>query len=426
MPKVLYDISVLGAGYTDPRARTGVFRVVENIANGLLLSEEVNLTFCATNSLKMASQARNYLAASDRFSEIAFDAPSWQQDLSIKLTDSVERLSQQERVSVPQKIMRRSLLAAINMLERNTKLISHSGFDNSELFHSPFYPIPNYIQSNQKLKKIITVYDLIPILYPEFFKFDRDHTVKKALENLNSDNWITCISHATKNDLCNYLNKQIDPDRVVVTYLAASDLFYPCTDRAELASVREKYHIPNTPYILSLSTLEPRKNIEHTIRCFAKLVEQENIQDLHFVLVGTKGWDFDKIFHELSNNAIKNRITITGYVADEDLAALYSGALAFIYPSFYEGFGLPPLEAMQCGIPVITANTSSLPEVVGDAGITISPTDGDALCQSILDLYGGAELRSQLSSKSIEQAKKFSWQKCTEQTIDTYRLALNS
>jgi glycosyltransferase involved in cell wall biosynthesis len=143
--------------------------------------------------------------------------------------------------------------------------------------------------------------------------------------------------------------------------------------------------------------------------------------------VGTKGWDFDKIFQELSNlPTLKERVIITGYVADEDLAALYSGAMAFVYPSFYEGFGLPPLEAMQCGVPVITSNTSSLPEVVGDAGIMVAPTDADALCQSMLNLYASSDLRSKMSFKSIEQAKKFSWQNCTEQTIGAYQLALNS
>ena len=219
----------------------------------------------------------------------------------------------------------------------------------------------------------------------------------------------------------------INPDRVVVTHWAASELFYLCDNDSEIESVKKKYQIPDAPYVLSLSTLEPRKNIDHTIRCFARLVEQENIHDLYLVLVGTKGWDFEKIFEELANSPkLKDRIIITGYVDDEDLAPLYSGAMAFVYPSFYEGFGLPPLEAMQCGVPVITSNTSSLPEVVGGAGIMVAPTDADALAQSMLDLYNNSDLREQMSFNSIEQAKKFSWQKCTQQTIDAYKAALNS
>ena len=105
---------------------------------------------------------------------------------------------------------------------------------------------------------------------------------------------------------------------------------------------------------------------------------------------------------------------------------MYSGATTFVYPSFYEGFGLPPLEAMQCGVPVITSNTSSLPEVVGGAGIMIYPTDSDALCQGMYKLYTQSSLRESMTLRSIEQAKKFSWQKCTQQTIDVYKLALDN
>jgi glycosyltransferase involved in cell wall biosynthesis len=165
----------------------------------------------------------------------------------------------------------------------------------------------------------------------------------------------------------------------------------------------------------------------HTIRTFARMVDQQNIKDLSLVLVGTKGWLYDEIFEELSRNAaLKDRIIVTGFAANEDLAALYSGAVAFVYPSLYEGFGLPPLEAMQCGVPVITSNTSSLPEVVGEAGIMVSPTDEDALCQSMLDIYNSDSLQQTMSLKSIEQAKKFSWEKCMRETIDAYKTALKS
>jgi glycosyltransferase involved in cell wall biosynthesis len=263
-------------------------------------------------------------------------------------------------------------------------------------------------------------------MFPQFFEFKEDHLLNKILDSLAPDNWAICISDSTKNDLCNKFPK-IDPSRVFVTPLAASELFYPCNDFEQISLIRKKYNIPDAPYILSLSTLEPRKNIDHTIRCFAHLSQQEHIKDLSLVLVGTKGWDYNKIFEEISNNnSLQDRIIVTGYVADEDLAALYSGAMAFVYPSFYEGFGLPPLEAMQCGIPVITSNTSSLPEVVGDAGIMVSPTDTDALCQSMLEIYNNPSLRKTMSLRSIERSKQFSWEKCTQETINAYKTALSS
>jgi glycosyltransferase involved in cell wall biosynthesis len=425
--KILYDISVLGMGHYHPRARTGIFRVVENLANGLVDSPEIDLNFCSSLSLKSVNESRDYLLANSKFSNMSFIAPSWQNDIYIEISKLISNIGQQKKIGIASKVKRRLLYSIMNTIEQNTKTINNKQIPEIELFHSPFYPIPEYLQSHKRIKKILTIYDLIPILYPQFFEFQEDHLIKKALHGLKPDNWVTCISHATKNDLCNYL-PTIDPDQVIVTPLAASELFYPCHNHQEIESIKKKYQIPNgVNYILSLSTLEPRKNIDHTIRCFAKLVEQENIKDLYLVLVGTKGWDYEKIFNELSNlSTLKARVIVTGYVADEDLAALYSGAMAFVYPSFYEGFGLPPLEAMQCGVPVITSNTSSLPEVVSDAGIMVSPTDTDALCQSMLDIYTQSSLRETMALQSIKQAKKFSWQKCTQETINAYKAALNT
>ncbi len=425
--RVLYDVSVLGIGHTNPRAKTGIFRVVENLANGLADEDKVNLNFCAHVSLEVTNASVDYLHSHPTLSDIVFLTPGWQKDIVRKITKLIDDTNQNKEISFGMKVVRKTLFHTSSLLSSSTKyFVSAERLNDIDVFHSPFHSIPEYIHSCKQIKKILTVYDLIPVLYPHFFQFTEDSLVKSALTGLQSDNWVTCISHATKNDLCNYL-PTIDPDRVVVTHLAASELFYPCHDRQEIESIKKKYQIPNAPYILSLSTLEPRKNIDHTIRCFARLVEQENIHDLYLVLVGTKGWDFDKIFHELANlSKLKERIIITGYVADEDLAALYSGAMAFVYPSFYEGFGLPPLEAMQCGVPVITSNTSSLPEVVGDAGMMVAPTDADALCQSMLELYSNKDLRTSMSSQSIEQAKKFSWHNCTQQTIGAYKAALNS
>jgi glycosyltransferase involved in cell wall biosynthesis len=298
--------------------------------------------------------------------------------------------------------------------------------NQADIYHSPFTPIPVKIRQHS-IKKFITVYDLIPILMPQFFpRQEGDHIVKQAIHSLDKEGFAFTISQATKDDLCNYY-QDIEPNRVFVTHLAAArDIFYPCQQKEQIELVKQKYKIPEEPYFLTLSTLEPRKNIDHLIRCFARLLEEESIKDVNLVLVGAKGWDASKIFSELGNQArIKSRIIVTGYVADEDLAALYSGAIGFGYISFYEGFGLPPLEAMQCGIPVITSNTSSLPEVVGDAGIKVNPSDEDALCQALLDVYSNSALRKKMASASLAQAATFSWEKCIQQTVAGYKSALN-
>jgi glycosyltransferase involved in cell wall biosynthesis len=244
------------------------------------------------------------------------------------------------------------------------------------------------------------------------------------LARLRQDDWVICVSQSTRNDFCQYTG--FDPSQVIVVYSAASpQVFYPCTNVNELERVRRKYGIPDGSYVLTLNTLEPRKNVQQVIASFAHLVEEEQIKDLSLVLVGAKGWKYEGILETISGcRAARDRITLTDYVPDQDLSALYTGALVFVYPSLYEGFGLPPLEAMQCGAPVITSNTSSLPEVVGDAGIMIDPTDTDALCQSMLDIYHKPCLRTNLSRNSLERARQFSWERCTTETIAAYRQSL--
>jgi glycosyltransferase involved in cell wall biosynthesis len=292
----------------------------------------------------------------------------------------------------------------------------------ADVFHSPYYSIPESVRTVTSLKRFLTVYDLIPILHSQYCGAGVEEGARKILDSVGPEDGFICISHATRDDLCNY-KSEIDASRVFVTHLAASEFFYRCSDQESVSLVREKYGIPDAPYFLSLSTLEPRKNIDHSIRCFARLIEEQGLKDLYLVLTGMKGWKYEEIFETLSGcKSAKDRIILTGYVADEDLAALYSSALAFVYPSFYEGFGLPPLEAMQCGTPVITSNTSSLPEVVGEAGIMLDPTDVDGLCHSMLSIYESRTLREDMSRKSLERAKRFNWQKCVRETIEAYKI----
>ena len=152
------------------------------------------------------------------------------------------------------------------------------------------------------------------------------------------------------------------------------------------------------------------------------MITEKKVDDLSLVLVGKKGWDFEKIFQEYENaKELKSRIIITGRIPDDDLACIYSNANSFYYMSFYEGFGLPPLEAMQCGLPSVVSNTSSLPEVVGDAGILLDPKDQLALTQNMWKLYSDENYRSEMSLKSIEQSKKFSWEATVQQHVDIYR-----
>jgi glycosyltransferase involved in cell wall biosynthesis len=417
--KVCYDISVLGRAAGNNSARTGIFRVVENLAIELAKHSEINLHFTALRGLR---DCLNYIEKHPdlNYTQLAYKKfPFLLDDLRYRISNRIQYCD------FP---VKDALKASRELLNGTKKILSFfsQGKENIKcpidgIFHSPYFPIPKRLKSEYRF---ITVYDLIPILSPQYFDYKSDHLLHNVINGIDFETWVFCISEATKNDLLNY-NKSVDPDKVAIIPLGASDLFYNCIDPLRVQTVKAKYGIPDAPYFLSLSTLEPRKNIESTIRSFVKLVRQENITDLYLVLVGTKGWNYTTIFDQISaSKELTNRIIVTGYVDDQDLAPIYSGALAFVYPSFYEGFGLPPLEAMQCGIPVITSNTSSLPEVVGDAGIQIDPDDNDALCQAMLNMLKNNPLRQDLSKRSFDRAKHFSWDACAKKTICHYRKAM--
>ena len=437
--KIIYDISVLGYGHHLNRSRTGVARVIENIALGLLPSTELELSFSATHSIYAIHNSLNYLESQPIFKDIPFVHPKFICELRTKLTELYRMLENQSKVMIDNgsesdnlsliESLKAPITQAMNLtIERNS--LDPQILNQTDIYHSTFYHIPDQVRQTKNLKKISTIYDLIPIILSDLFigKNDCDYQrMVKILQTLTPEDSIICISQATRNDLLNHV-KNLDPAKVCVSYLAANpNTFYPCHDTNKIAAIRNKYSIPDAQYILGVSTIQPHKNILHAIRCFAKVVQQQGIKDLYFVLVGALGWDYEQIFAEISQNSLaKDRVIVTGYVADEDLAALYSGALAFVYPSLYEGFGLPPLEAMQCGVPVITSNTSSLPEVVGDAGIMLDPQDADGLCHSMLKIYNSPSLRNELSLKSLKQAQKFSWDRCIQETIAAYKIALSS
>jgi glycosyltransferase involved in cell wall biosynthesis len=404
--EVILDIMSLGMSYRKVngeiyfRERTGIFRVADELARGLVKSPDIEVDFISPH---YPSQSSQYIK-DENFSKKSIAFPT----IKHRAINKIKSITGNNK--------------ALNSILPSTSITSL--VSKADIYHSPFFPILEEVSESQTIKSFLTVHDLIPILYPEYFENERNPLVKIAIQSNQKDGYYFCVSNSTKNDLCNYFS--ISPDRVFVTPLAASKArFFKCVNTTEIETVKAKYQLRDKQYFLSLSTLEPRKNIDHIIRCFIKLIQEEHLNDVYLVLAGTKGWDFDKIFNEIENaSALKERIILTGYVADEDLAFLYSGALAFIYTSFYEGFGLPPLEAMQCGTPVITSNTSSLPEVVGDAGILVDPRDADTLCSAMLNIYSNTELREKMSNDSTAQAEKFSWDNFIQSNLYGYQKAL--
>jgi glycosyltransferase involved in cell wall biosynthesis len=199
---------------------------------------------------------------------------------------------------------------------------------------------------------------------------------------------------------------------------AASARFAPCTDPVELWRVRTKYGIQGD-YILSVGTLQPRKNLPRLIEAFIEARKRPGF-DCRLVLVGKKGWGPDEAKALPAGVLQRKDVIFTGYVEDEDLPALYSGSMAFAYPSLYEGFGLPVLEAMACGTPVLTSQVSSLPEVCGDAAVYVHPLRTEEICRALLALGSDKDLRKALQARGLLRAQKFSWRESARKTLAVY------
>jgi glycosyltransferase involved in cell wall biosynthesis len=438
--KVAYDIDFLGLGYASPKDRTGIFRVVEHVAE-ILVEKKCDVHFFAQTYANEAdtylnndSKLRPYLIELIRRNNTSYinEVNHFLRQVGKKSLQS--HYNGEEKAPLLGKIFRKAVFSVQSFMPPLRDRIEVIKIDDLNIlrkvnvYHSPFSKITDTVRSFSHLKCFLTVYDLIPILYPQYLNLTGSSWTHEAIASLRPKDWVFTISQATKDDLCEY-RKDLHPSQVIVTHLAASpDKFYRCTNADELQAIRNKYHLPeNAKYFLALSNLAPHKNFAHLLKCFDRLIRQENLSDVYLILVGSRAWQYEDIFERVrSSKELSKRVIFTGRVQDPELPALYSGATGFVFPSLYEGFGLPPLEAMQCGVPVITSNTSSLPEVVGRAGIMVNPTDEDALCQAMLSVYQDSVLRDQLAKKSLEQAAKFSWQKCVQQVIKGYRTALNS
>ena len=418
--KVVFEASVLGVGYYHQTGRTGVFRVVENLLKHLNASKKIELSIFAVNNL---AETITILEKEYNISDASFANDKCDKWLSV-FENSLQKPF--PKGSFVQKAIR-GLIGRIKFYTlpfENTlkvKLQANEVF----IYHSPFTPLPAYLKANKNSISVLTIHDLIPKIHPEFFNEGHLTMNQRLWDSIDTSTTVICVSNATKNDVCQHLN--VDAAKVHVIPLAADkSRFYKVYSPAIVERTLVKYHIKQAGYFLSVATLEPRKNITTTVKSFGAFLAQNPDSDLELVLVGSKGWFFEEIFKEVAaNEKLKSRIIVTGFVPDEDLAALYSAAKAFIYPSLYEGFGLPVLEAMQCGVAVVSSNKSSIPEVVGEAGILIEPTDEKALTAALQALASNSELVAELGQKAIKQAALFSWEKCAEQHIELYESLTN-
>jgi len=284
--------------------------------------------------------------------------------------------------------------------------------DNVQAFFSPTsYIIPAW-HDPRKLKVVMTVHDLVAFLFPDIHNkkamFIERIFLKRALEKVVH---IFAVSLNTKRDL---ITQFFIPNELVsVVHNAASENF-KVIPKEELKDFAAENRLPEK-FIFSAGTLEPRKNFSMLIRSFSQVLKE--FPDYKLLIAGSKGWYYDEIFETVSELNLENNVKFLGYVTEEELEKLYNLAEIFVWPTVYEGFGIPPLEAMKCGCPVITSNTSSLPEVVGEAALKINPKKEKDLTEAIINLLKNSGLRDELKKKGFDQAQKFSWEKSAKDVI---------
>lgn len=420
--KVLFDARVLGVAMVDPRARTGICRAVEELLDRIVRDRDFSIELYDSSGSYFCCQA--FIERKKKQGYVLFrSARFWQMEFYVrKLVKKIWR-----HVS-PSSFLQRIWVAAKEYYEKKEGKREAPKLVGFHIYHSSMTKIPQSIRNIKSIINVATLYDLIPVLFPDFFDpqalVGQKHPVCNMVDSLRPEDFVICISDSTRNDLLAY-RKDLLPKRVFTAPLAASSKFFPVNDPERIAVVKRCYRIPDEKkYILSVCTLEPRKNLETVVRAFGAFVRQNKIEDVVLVLAGTAGWKYEPLLRQIdATGELTQKIIFTGFVSDEDLAALYSGALVFACLSFYEGFGLPPLEAMQCGTPVITSNTSSLPEVVGDAGIMIDPRDEKGAAQYFFRFYHEPGYRDEFSKKAIAQAKQFSWDAHSEIVKQVYRIA---
>lgn len=284
-----------------------------------------------------------------------------------------------------------------------------------DIMHFPDYSLPVLLESKPS---IITVHDLTYKLFPETFSRGKLLTKLALLgPSLRKAAGIIAVSGNTKKDLIELCG--VSPERITVIHNGVDlEVFRPMESGKMREQLAVKYNL-EPGYILYVGTLEPRKNITTLIKAFKMLRESHRLPH-KLVIAGGKGWLYREIFRAVSELGLKQEVLFTGYIPADELPLFYNGAGVFVYPSLYEGFGLPPLEAMACGVPVVTSDCSSLPEVVGETGIMVNPTDVEALSDAIERILTDRQLAETLSVQGLKRAQEFTWEESARKTMAVY------
>ena len=292
-----------------------------------------------------------------------------------------------------------------------------------DVLHNPWFAKwPEWSKDDKKWRRCLTVHDLIAWKHPEWFPSEVAGYRQRWCNWIKQSNFLICVSAATKNDLLEIF-PEVSENQTAVVYLgptlmdSSHDVETPSNRAANLPPA-----LVGREYLLSVCTIEPRKNLGRLLLAFKEFKETTK-SDCLLALVGGTGWlqDIDELLRPLGKFSAD--VVLTGYVPSEMLPSLYKNALAFVYPSLYEGFGLPVLDAMSMGVPVMTSNVSSLPEITGESALLVNPFQTNEIAEALCTIYSKSELRKDLSAAGLERSKLFSWERCAVETMQAYEKA---
>ena len=408
---VLFDATWIGSHYRK-QAMHGGLRVIHELTKGLECSDEIDLFYCSNkydeniiNNLQLYLNENNYYGVNKIANKRG------------EVFRKIEYLKRRTNSFFKKK-------AHINF-DINLPYYDKDILSKVDVYHSPLEAIPNEIKDYKNIKRVFTSHDLMPFTRPDLAPLSFFNILSKAYDSIDTETNIICVSEFTKSELLNY-RKDLDESKVDVIYLGADkNIFYQNSDALQLQALYEKYNFKFDNYLLCLNRNQKYKNTNHIINAYLNVIKDSNLSDLGLVLIGT----FENATQKkefLEKYKLYKHIHFIEYVPDYELSIFFSNALSFVYMSLYEGFGLPVIEAMQCGTPVISSNQASLPEVISNYGICIDPFDIDLLSEKICLLAKSEELQGKFKKQSLERSNFFSWDKNLQETISVYKKITNS
>jgi glycosyltransferase involved in cell wall biosynthesis len=287
----------------------------------------------------------------------------------------------------------------------------------ADIFHAPDFTLPPLSGA----AGIVTIHDLSFLKAPQCADPGlREYLTRRVPVSVGRAARVLADSENTRRDLIELLG--VAAEKISVVYAGVEPRFHAEQDPSRLAQVRARYQLPEF-FLLFVGTIEPRKNLKRLITAYSHMRRQIGLPH-QLVIGGANGWLYEDIFAQVVREGLSENVKFLGFVADEDLPALYTLADLFAFPSLYEGFGLPPLEAMACGTPVVASNTSSLPEVLGSAARLVDAEDVDGLSDAMASVLGDAELRSRLANSGRAQAARYTWENAARQLVEAYRAVM--